>query len=134
MQDDDECALCSQMAETVGHLVLGCVVARTLWSALLIPLGLAALTPENDDDVAAWWLHQRGRVHPDATPIFDTMFLLIAWSMWKERNNTTFRRVPVRSTVEIARSVLAEAEDWVAAGFKTIAALLPVWSQNLANM
>lgn len=40
LQDDDECALCCQHAETVGHLLLGCVFARQIWFELLAPLGI----------------------------------------------------------------------------------------------
>jgi hypothetical protein len=62
------------------------------------------------------------------------MFLLIAWTMWKERNNVTFERGSVRNTTTLFQAVVTEAEDWVAADFRTLAAPVAIWSQNLGYM
>jgi hypothetical protein len=59
--------------------------------------------------------------------------LLISWSIWKERNNRTFSRA-VAGTQELLRNVVQEAEDWVQAGFKTLAVVYPIWSRNTVVM
>lgn len=43
LRDDDACVLCEQEAESGDHLLIGCVVMKELWCALLTPLGLASL-------------------------------------------------------------------------------------------
>ena len=79
-------------SETMGHLFLGCVFARELWFSLLSPVGLAMLVPEYDEEIGEWWLRLRQRLDSSARPIFDSMFLLVAWNLWKERNSVTFGR------------------------------------------
>ena len=109
--------------ESANHLM-----ARQLWYRLLAPVGLAALTPDGDDHLATWWLRQRKRVQGDARPPFDSLMLLVSWCTWKERNNRTFARSAL-GPPGLFRVVVTDAEDWVAAGFKTLAAACTLWSQ-----
>jgi len=92
LQDTDDCALCAQASETIGHLFLGCVFARELWFLLLSPIGLGPILPEHDEVIGEWWLRQRRRLDPSARPVLDFMLLLVTWNLWKERNNRTFGR------------------------------------------
>lgn len=126
LQDDDAFVLCGQAAETGDHLFLGCVLARELWFSLLAPVGLTALVPEGADELGSWWLQQRLRLDNDARPAFDSLMLLISWSIWMERNNRTFSR-SVAGTQEMFRKVLREAEEWVHAGFKMLAMVCPIY-------
>ena len=103
------------------------MVARELWFSLLALAGLSALVPEGAEDVASWWQRQRERLDNDARPPFDSLILLIAWSLWKDRNNRTFSRT-VAGQQELFRKVLREAEDWVAAGFTSLAVPSAAWS------
>jgi len=89
--------------------------------------------PEGADDLGSWWLRQRRRLDNDARPPFDSLMLLISWAIWKERNNRTFSRT-VAGTQELFRKVVQEAEDWVQTGFKTLAVVCPIWSQNTVFM
>jgi hypothetical protein len=59
--------------------------------------------------------------------------LLIAWAVWKERNNRTFSR-SASGRQELFRKVVQEAEDWVLAGFKTLAEACLAWSHSLVSM
>jgi hypothetical protein len=60
--------------------------------------------------------------------MFDSIFLLTARNIWKERNNVTFGRGSVRNTPELFHALVAEAEDWMGAGFATLAVPLALWS------
>ena len=113
-------------------MFLGCVLARELWFLLLNPVGLAALVPEGNDGLASWWLGQRARLDPQARPTFDSLMLLVSWSIWKERNNRTFMRA-VAGTQELSQKVVREAE-WVQAGFKTLVVVCTIWSRNTYDM
>jgi hypothetical protein len=107
LQDDDACVLCDQVPET--------------------------LVPEQDDNLGEWWLRQRRRLDRTARSSFDTLILLVAWSLWEERNEHTFQRMS-RTHQEIFNSVVAEAEDWVAAGFNTLELACPLWSLRTVPM
>lgn len=133
LQDDDACALCGQAPETGEHLFLGCVVARELWFSLLAPLGLSSLVPDEPDEITSRWLRQRDRIDSSANSTFDSLLLLVCWSLWKERNNRTFQRT-TRRMHELLGAVVAEADDWVAAGYRTLASAHSIWSQNSGNM
>jgi hypothetical protein len=78
-------------------------------------VGLATLVPEQEVSMGEWWLRQRRRLDRTARPSFDTLMLLVAWSLWKERNDRTIQRRS-RSHLHIFNNVVVEAEDWVAAG------------------
>jgi len=66
-------------------------------------------------------------------PLFDSLLLLLAWVLWKERNARVFGRTP--STVqEVVRAVITEGDDWARAGYAPMAALNLLWSQNLDVM
>lgn len=74
-------------------------------------------------------MQQRVLLHPDVRPAFDTLLLLTLWMLWKERNSRTFKGIA--STVEIIyRTLVQEAEGWVQAGFTSLAAVCPLWSQR----
>ena len=57
---------------------------------MLQPLQLQSLVPMEDVDNADWWLLQRRRVDLASRPLFDSLLLLVAWSIWKERNARVF--------------------------------------------
>jgi hypothetical protein len=95
LQDNDACVLCGQKPETYDHLFLGCVVTRQLWLVLLSPIRLKSITPHHDDEPADWWLRSRGMMNSEAGLALDSALLLIAWCVWKERNNRTFKRSEV---------------------------------------
>ena len=90
LQESDECALCNQEAEACGHLFLGCVFSRQVWFAMLQPLQLPSLVPMENVDIADWWLLQRRWVDLASRPLFDSLLLLVAQSIWKERNARVF--------------------------------------------
>jgi len=57
---------------------------------MLQPLQLQSLVPMEDVDNADWWLLQRRRVDLASRPLFDSLLLLVAQSIWKERNARVF--------------------------------------------
>jgi hypothetical protein len=53
--------------------------------------------------------------------LFDSLLLLVAWSLGKERNARVFGR-PASSAMTVARSALREGEDWALGGFAPLVA------------
>lgn len=129
LQEDDACVLCDQRPEMEPHLFLGCVFARQVWHRVLLPLQLQDLAPTDDHDIAPWWLGQRRRIDKASRPIFDSLLLLVAWCLWKERNARTFDKPP-SMVPEVVAAIVREGADWAAAGYAPMDALAIAWSQN----
>ena len=133
LQDDNACALCDQALETACHLFLGCVFSRQVWHALLEPIHLVALLPDRVQELDKWWIQQRGLIDLASRPLFDSLLLLVAWTIWKERNCRLLGRRP-SLVLDVVRVVIKEGEDWALAGFAPLAALHLYWSQHLFVM
>lgn len=81
----DDCVLCRQQCEeTLEHLFFLCQFSVQCWDKLNISWGMG----NNRFD----WLSCARREW--ARPMFMEAFLVAAWSIWKERNNYIFRRIP----------------------------------------
>ena len=78
-------------------------------------------------------LCQRSRVDSASTPLFDSFLLLVAWSLWKERNGRVFGRPPSDVQAVIC-AVLQEGEEWALGGFVPLVALSELWLQHLGVM
>jgi hypothetical protein len=133
LQDEDGCALCDQEPETVSHLFVGCVFSRQVWCALLDRLGLISLAPQRDQNPAEWWMQRRQRLDTTSRPIFDSLLLLLAWTLWKERNSRVFGG-PRATVTDVMAAAIREANDWAQAGYAPVAALSLLWSHNSNNM
>jgi hypothetical protein len=133
LQDGDECTLCAQETETIGHLVLGCTFAKQVWFALLHPLRLDTLMPDAGDEIASWWLHQRSRIASADRKVFDSLLFLVASCLWKERNVRVFGR-PASCVNDVVREVVQEGEEWALAGFLPFVALAELWTHNRVSM
>jgi hypothetical protein len=101
---------------------------------LLSQLGLASLTPDADVGFGHWWIRQRKRLDAPAQHLFDSLILLVAWVLWKERNSVTFERSLVSDATSICRKVASEANEWALAGFWSVSAAVLAWSQSLFTM
>lgn len=132
LQDSDACVMCDQ-EQTSDHLLVACVVARELWAMVLAPAGLMELVPTTLDELGSWWLNKRQRIDGAARPSFDSMVLLITWTLWKERNDRTFSQT-ASAHPGLLQKVIKEASDWVLAGFKTLSVFCSLMSQNSVVM
>jgi hypothetical protein len=92
LRDTDDYALCAQEVETLDHLLVGCVFARETWFRILRYFGLQDLTPQVELPFFGWWLGTRKRVHKLQRKGFDSLALLVAWSLWRKRNRQVHER------------------------------------------
>ena len=89
LQDDDSCTACLQLPETIPHILIECVFAREIWTILLRKWNwfrLAAQLAVHEEFID-WWQWSRKEMHRDDRKTFDTLVVLVAWLLWKERNN-----------------------------------------------
>jgi hypothetical protein len=84
VRDSDTCALCAREVETLDHLLLGCVHSRETWFRVLRYYDLEHLTPQAELPNFDWWLGVRKRVHKSQCKGFDSLALLVVWSLWKK--------------------------------------------------
>lgn len=103
-------------------LLLGCVISMEIWLRVLHPLGLSAMLPDLEDELGQWWLRCRSMLGKGLRPGFDALVLLVCWTVWKERNCCTFRGEAL-SAVAMTRQRLLEANEWLDAGYSSLASL-----------
>ncbi|XP_066361038.1 uncharacterized protein [Miscanthus floridulus] len=128
LQDEDDCALCSQEPESADHLTEISVFAREAWFRVLAPLGLAQLALQQGTSITGWWLSSRARLRAQLRKGFDSLLILGAWCLWKERNRRVFDGIS-QTPVVVASMIEEEADKWSQAGYPSLAELWG-WAMN----
>jgi hypothetical protein len=72
-------------------------------------IGQTSSLPMNEVSFHLWLCDSRKRLTKAARHGFDTIATLIAWTIWKERNNRVFNQQQ-KTWAEVARAMAAEAE------------------------
>jgi hypothetical protein len=118
----DDCWLCDQEPESIDHIVVGCSFSRQIWFTASAALGTQLQQPPSGT-IAEWWDTWRSQWTGTYMMGADTLFALIAWEIWKERNGRCFRgaNTKVQALMAIIRF---NAEQWVQAGAKHLGCLL----------
>jgi hypothetical protein len=119
------CQLCRCTPETARHILFECRYSRRIWSAaaswlscpdLLLSMGT------NRPKVLEYW--QATAKSPSSSPKgLKTAIMLIAWEIWKERNERVFNGKSSLPS-EVMRRIKKEGEAWVLAGAKNLAELM----------
>ena len=120
LQQDDSCALCSQEPETISHLLVGCSFSRQVWYRVLLRGRWHSVSPQHPSTIFTdWWLAGRKRFGKAERKCFDTLVILIFWTIWKERNRRTFDHVS-RSVNDVVNLVFEEAVSWLQTGIRSL--------------
>jgi hypothetical protein len=107
----DTCSLCDQQPETRNHLLVVCPVAKEAYWRVL-SWARCVCTFGGEETVQEWWEHLTAMQVPRRRKGVATLFIIIAWHLWKERNARLFDRVTTPMSGLIDR-IKAEAELWV---------------------
>jgi hypothetical protein len=107
----------------VQHILSNCVITRQFWHNILTPNGLSSVVPKRrDSDFAEWWRKASTRIPKSKRKRFNSMVLLGAWSLWKQRNRCVFYGArPCLSTLE--DGFKDEMRLWFSAGAKNMRSL-----------
>jgi hypothetical protein len=84
------CFTCLQEEDTAQHILGHCVYAREVWHLCLQGIGLNIVEPQRSITFQAWWLAARGLIRKEDRKRFDSLVILVAWMLWKQRNARVF--------------------------------------------
>ena len=107
------------------HILVGCAFAREVWFRVLDKISLQQISPLPHDQVFHdWWASAEARVPKPARSGFNSLVVLVAWSLWKHRNAAIFEGA-APSLVRVAQDIAGEATLWCMAGAKGLSGLWP---------
>jgi hypothetical protein len=72
----------AQAMETMDHIILGCVLNWQIWALILTKLLQDQIYEE---DVMLWWIRIRKVLPKENHRGFDSLFFVVGWTLWKER-------------------------------------------------
>jgi hypothetical protein len=112
----DPCATCLQEEDNVDHIMVQCPYAKMVWFGCLRRVGSQLQEPQENTNLERWWTETRKRLRKEDRRGFDTFVLLIAWTLWKQRNARVFgnleRQLPTEQIIDM---ILEEFSLWRAA-------------------
>jgi hypothetical protein len=109
----DPCSLCLQEDDTVDHVIMQCPYARQTWFGCLTAAGLNITEPSMESKLEPWWEEARSLIRRRDRKSFDTMVILTAWRIWKQRNSRVFgNRTEQCNTHELLKRITEEFELW----------------------
>jgi hypothetical protein len=97
-----------------------CPFAREVWFLILAALGKTL--PLVQRSIVAWWRHIRALWQGQMKKGADSLFALVSWQIWKERNTRCFRDATVM-VHELLSIIKAEVDQWIRAGAKNLGVL-----------
>ena len=89
---------------------------------MLAPIGLTNLTPPPGIAFLDWWLLYCVQIETAKRKGFDSLIILGAWCLWKERNQRVFHGAG-RTAVDVATVIEEEVDHWSQAGYSHLATL-----------
>lgn len=111
------CPFYDQAEETLNHILLGCVLARTVWHHVLTALGKPEWAPTAERKLVDW-CNSCASTSPRGKDI-RTILSLVMWELWKHRNAVVFDSAAPSVKAVIDR-VVSEGRAWKTAGLLKI--------------
>ena len=121
--------LYDQGRETIDHILAECPITREIWFHILSAFGQHC--PPAAASSQRWWRRLRSLFTVEKRKGIDSLFVLVSWEIWKERNTRCFREF-VFSIIDFLQVVRAEADRWIEAGANGLRALAQPWVWCLA--
>ncbi|WVZ82995.1 hypothetical protein U9M48_030188 [Paspalum notatum var. saurae] len=110
------CPLCYQEQETMQHLLINCVFSCEIWAIVFTNLGMQALIPQPDGKrFSGWWSGAVNQVPKEVKKGLNSLIILVAWEIWKHRNDCVFEGISPNVSV-VCHSIVQEGNLWCLAG------------------
>jgi hypothetical protein len=104
---------CLQEEDTVDHIIIQCPYSRMVWFRCLQVAGLQIDQPQMDNTFEEWWSRTRRIIHGRDRRRFDAFVILIARTLWKQRNARVFGNIQQQwGTERIVESIREEFKMW----------------------
>ena len=116
----DRSYLCDQAPETIDHIIACCPFTREVWHFVLQAIGLHL--PQGAQATITWWRKLRKLANGSLSKGIDSLFALVSWQVWKERNARCFRDATA-TIAELLQIIKMEADRWIEAGATGMRAL-----------
>ena len=107
----DRCSFCGTVGENAQHLFMGCAVVNIIWGQILSWANLRKAMPSVQDNLREWWVHTRGSFTGATRRKLDTVIVLVAWKVWRERNRRVFDKI-LKPTNVLIEHIKNEAKQW----------------------
>ena len=89
LQATDTCIFCDQKTKSMDHILLGCAFSIEVWHRCFHLTHLYGSHFAPTGHAIPWWLATRRERRKG----FDSLFFLVEWRLWKERNRRTFNGI-----------------------------------------
>uniref|UniRef100_A0A0A8ZPB4 Reverse transcriptase zinc-binding domain-containing protein n=1 Tax=Arundo donax TaxID=35708 RepID=A0A0A8ZPB4_ARUDO len=123
LPDPSCCPLCDQHDETMQHLLISCMVPRQVWLIILQKAGLQLICLSIDHvGFSSWWSQSLIRVDKHKRKGLNSLIILVAWELWKHRNDCVFNAVSL-DVHRVVKAVEDEGTLWCAAGASKLGGL-----------
>jgi hypothetical protein len=125
----EHCPLCDQTAETIDHLLIGCVFTREFWFCFLSQIGLQSLSPQPTELSFLDWWDRVSSATSDLLMQGINSLIIGAWTVWTHCN----RCVSDGAAPDIARTLIDAGEErklWSLAGARGISLLTAPHSES----
>jgi hypothetical protein len=122
LQAEDHCYLCNQEPETIDHIIASCSFSRQVWWTILAVLRADA-SQVGDASLLTCWEQWRRRWHGEKRKGADTLFALVAWEIWKERNARCFRDAPSTNS-QLLSTIKHTSDQWIEARARKLGCLV----------
>ncbi|WVZ76816.1 hypothetical protein U9M48_024747 [Paspalum notatum var. saurae] len=76
--------------ESIQHILVSSVFSRESWTKILPSIGLQAAAPQTERSFANWRGCAVNRVPKEKRKGFNSLVILVAWTIWKHRNACVF--------------------------------------------
>ncbi|XP_071679762.1 uncharacterized protein [Lolium perenne] len=107
------CYWCLQDEDNLDHVLMRCPYARQVWFGCITAAGLNIVEPNRDSSLESWWSSARDLVRRRDRNSFDTLVILIAWQIWKQRNARVFGNTNLQfSTAQMLIHIKEEFGLW----------------------